>query len=151
MKTWSFLSQSIFLSKVFCTFAIKYLPIVVNDASYSRFSNQGQSVACNPWVQGGGMIFEGINNWSVRFLFKTSLKLGREIDVDRINKWMLTLRRGRLSYLLTRAPAKRLRRWISINCPRFSVCAWLVSHVSERITFAFFIINNYGKETATWL
>ena len=33
----------------------------------------------------------------------------------------------------------------------FFLCAWLVSHVSERIPFAFFNINNYGKETATWL
>ena len=33
----------------------------------------------------------------------------------------------------------------------FFLCAWLVSHVSELIPFAFFIINNYGKENATWL
>ena len=35
---------------------------------------------------GADMIFEGINKWSVRFLFKTSLKLGREIDNREKNK-----------------------------------------------------------------
>ena len=88
--------------------------------------------------------FLRVNNWSVRFLFKTSLKLGREIDDSRMIKVDVHAdRRGRLSYLLEWAPAKRLRRWISINCPRFSYALGRC-HVSEQIGFAFFNIHNYG-------
>jgi hypothetical protein len=50
-----------------------------------------------------------------------------------------------------KAPAKRLRRWISLNCPRLSFLRLGDVCVSERIPFAFFNINNYGKENATWL
>ena len=55
-------------------------------------------------------------------------------------------------YLISiiKAPAKRLRRWISINCPRFSYALGRC-RVSERIGFAFLIINHYGKETTAWL
>ena len=41
-------------------------------------------------------------------------------------------RRGRLSYLLEWAPAKRLRRWISINCPRsFYALGWCLTFLNE--------------------
>ena len=66
-----------------------------------------------------GVTFEGKKIMKRTLLFKTSLKLGREIDDSNLIRSECSRnRRWRLSYLLEWAPAKRLRRWISINCPR---------------------------------
>ena len=63
---------------------------------------------------------------------------------------MLTCIRGRLSYLLEWAPAKRLRRWISINCPRFFMRLADVALLKKFRSLSS-ITNDYGKENATWL
>ena len=75
------------------------------------------------------MIFEGKIIEAYAFYSKRLLSLAAEKD-DRKNdkSGCSRYRRGRLSYLLARAPAKRLRRWISINCPTSS-CVWSVSQV----------------------
>ena len=142
---WSFSLFMLALSKTFCTFASS----IGWSSWYVRvlfMQEGGVSGSCGCWKRPKfsepqwrcRYDFCGWNNWRVRFLFKSSLKLGREIDDSNlIRSECSRYRRGRLSYLLEWAPAKRLRRWISINCPRFSYAlGWC--HVIEELSFAFF-------------